>query len=752
MRWKLLLAIFAGLLMILLVSIPHIAEWYLEKHDQELLGREVEVDDLDINIFTGKLGIENLRVLEADRQSDFLSCRDGKVYFSWWKLFSDDIYIRGITLDGLQVNIIQNGEQFNFDDLLPSPSEDTLEQEEPKKYVWHLDSMLLSGAGIKYQDVLVGSELALDSITFISRDLSSQSPLYNAYARLMMDEGALEATLNIDADQSLYTLQSNIAQFPFAAFQPYLEHVIKLSTFDSHLDANILLSGSYTQADSFALSGDMHVRDFVMVDEQQDSLIAWADFSLEVDSLDTRKQIYDFGDIRMLHPYIRLVNSTEGDNFTRALVNPPSQDSLATKDSLTVQPPTDTLKQENSFQSPFEFLAKTLYDVSQEYLFVNYLADSIAIDEGVLDYYDYTLQDSFYMELSQLSALATDIKEGDQYAHFDIRALLDRTGNLVADLEVSRSGVDNMLFNFKVDNVYLSNFNPYSKYYVAYPFVDGKVIFSSKNSIKDYFLTSDNNLFVEEIAVGEKDTANALNELPMKLAVALLRDLQGNVDLDVPVEGQLNDPKYKFWRAILQVLKNILLKVVTAPYRLLANAIGGDPKDLKSVTFADLQYDIQQEQARRLKNVAKVLKKKPEFNINFVSVSDSVEEKSALALAEGWSDYQSSLGMVSQDSLLIAPGLNSLDSSFFYFIQQSLPSIDSVYAENIVAACMELTGEAQVNALYQQLWQKRQDAVRDYLLEVEGLNEDRWLFVEKTEAPADTTITQPQFLIEYHVE
>jgi hypothetical protein len=714
MRWKLFIAILAGLLLLLLVSLPYIAEWYLEKYDQELLGREVEVEDIDLNLFTGGLGVEGLRVLEKDLQSDFLTCHHGGLWISWWKLFSGDIYLREIVLEGLQVNITQEGEQFNFDDLLlRAAAEDSVEDDTSSGYRWYLKNLLLSRSSLTYQDKLIGSSLTVDSIQLSSHDLSSENPLYDLDMHGMVDQGVVEATLVLDTEQSGYVLTSKINQFPFYAFQPYLEQFIRLSAFDSRMDADILLRGNYVQTDSFALSGDIHLRDFMMMDEQQDSLMAWADFNVEVDSLDTRKQLYDFGNIRMYKPYLRLMNRPEGDNFSLALVTSPT-DSLHTHtDSLTVQAVTDTLNEEEMYVSPFEFFAKSMYALTQEYVFVNYLADSISIEDGLLDYYDYTLQDSFYMELSQLTALATDIEAEDQYARFDIRALLDKTGNLLANLEMSRSGIDNMIFDFKVDNVYLSNFNPYSKYYVAHPFVDGKVIFSSKNNIKDYFLTSNNNLFVEQIAVGNKDTANALYELPMKLAVALLRDMRGNVDLTVPVEGQLNDPKYKLWRTIFQVLKNILLKAVTAPYRLLASAIGGDPGDLKSIIFEDLQYDIRQEQARRLKSVAKLLKQKPEFKINLVSVSDSVKEKSVLALKESWANYQSSLGIVSQDSLSGLPALNTLDSSFYQFIHRSVPAFDSIYTENVVAACMEYTGKAQVDTLYQQLWRKRQEAVRN---------------------------------------
>lgn len=750
MRWKLFLAILAGLLIILLVSLPYIAEWYLEKNDQEILGREIEVEDIDLNIFTGKLALEGLQVFEEDMQRQFLSCQNAEIRLSWWQLFSDNIHIRLFRLDELEVNIIQNGKHFNFEDLLSPDVEDSTEETPSKTYRWQVDSLLLSNSALSYQDVIVGSKIDLDSISINSGDLSSETPSYQFGTRFMMEQGILAANLYVDTDQSLYVLKSKIDQLPFASLQPYLDKFMKLSAFDSRLEGDILLSGNYVEADSFALSGNLHVRDFVMIDQQEDSLIAWADFAVEIDSLDTRQQIYDFGNISMDQPYIRLVVTPDGNNFTFALVDSP-EDSLYQTDSLTMQVQTDTLS-EDSYVSPFEYIAESLYELTQEYLAVNYLADSISIEGGVLEYYDYTLEDSFYMELSDLSALATDIKEEDEYTKFNIRSRLDQSGNMVADLQVSRKGIDNMIFDFKVDNVYLSTFNPYSKYYMAHPFADGKVIFSSKNSIRDYFLTSSNNLFIEQIAVGDKDTANALYELPMKLAVALLRDFQGNVNLDVPVEGQLNDPEYKLWRTILQVLRNIILKVVTAPYRLLANAIGGDPDDLRLVNFEPLQYDVQQQQAKSLKSIAKVLKQKPEFIIHFVSVSDSMEEKSALALNETWRAYQASTAMVSQDSLSLLPALNDLDSAFYQFVQQAVPAFDTITNTNVLSACQEYTGKVKLDTLYQQLWKKREASVRRYLQEIEALPEERWVFAGEKSPSTDSTKYHPHYLIEYRIE
>lgn len=749
MRWKLFLAILAGLLIISLFSLPYLAEWYLEKNDQEILGREIEIEDIDLNIFTGKLALEGLQVFGEDMQRQFLSCQNAEIRLSWWQLFSDNIHIRLFRLDELKVNIIQNGKHFNFDDLLSPIVEDSIEKPS-KTYRWQLDSVLLANSALRYQDVIVGSKIDLDSINISSGSLSSENPSYQFDTHFMMQQGTLAANLYVDTDQSLYVLKSKIDQLSFASLQPYLNKFMKLSAFDSQLDGDILLSGNYVEADSFALKGNLHVRDFIMIDQQEDSLMAWADFAVEIDSLNTRQQIYDFGNVSMNQPYIRLVVTPEGNNFTFALADSP-QDSLSQTDSLSMQLQTDTLSEDN-YISPFEYIAESLYELTQEYLAVNYLADSISIEGGVLEYYDYTLEDSFYMELSDLSALATDIKEEDEYTKFNIRSRLDQSGNMVADLQISRKRIDNMIFDFKLDNVYLSTFNPYSKYYMAHPFADGKVIFSSKNKIENYFLTSSNNLFVEHIAVGDKDTANALYELPMKLAVALLRDLQGNVDLDVPVEGQLNDPEYKLWRTILQVLRNIILKVVTAPYRLLANAIGGDPKDLKSVSFDPLQYDVQQQQAKSLKSIAKVLKQKPEFKACFVSISDSIQEKSALALRETWADYQSSMGMVSQDSLNLLPSVNSLDSAFYQFVQQSVAGFDTITTTNVLGACMEYTGKVRVDTLYQQLWKKRTASVHDYLLEVEALPVERWLFTNKAKTTSDSSNVHPHFLVEYEVE
>ncbi|MEM6844196.1 MAG: DUF748 domain-containing protein [Bacteroidota bacterium] len=576
--------------------------------------------------------------------------------------------------------------------------------------------------------------------------MTDTTEAYNFTSAFQIDRGQLQSEATLDTQTGDYNVAVETYQLPLHDLQPYLTQFIHLNDFGSDLSLNLDIAGNYLQSDQLAMSGQLDVQNFVMKDTEADSLLAWQSFSADIDTINFTDQRYEFGAIQLNEPYIKLVNTTEGDNFSQAMV-------VTTADSALVNSDSVTIASEYDYTNPFQFIAQALYRASQDYLFTNYLADSVLVKKGELNYWDYTLQNTFQIKLNDLVAKATNITAEDNYARFAIQSDVNNTGKLTADLQISRNGVRNMIFDFKVDNIYLHEFNPYSRYYMAHPFADGKVIFNSKNTIEDYYLDSRNNLFVEEINVGEKDTVNALYQIPMKLAVALLKDLNGNVDLDIPVEGQLDDPKYKLWRTVLRVLRNILLKVVTAPYKLLANAIGGKPQDLKSVSFDQLQYDLFSDQTNRLKSLAKLLKQKPDFNIRFIIAADSAQEKDQLAVFNVWQQWQSTQGLVSQDSSfsLIPIAADGSDSLFITHVQKVAGVEDSVTQVILSRTCRGLVGEAYLDSLYQQLWQRRQQNILDYFIEKEQLDSSRYEFAVTPIPPTDSVANKPQYKVEYFV-
>jgi len=750
-KWIWIISIFLLAVLVVVISLPLGLKWYLEEHDQELIGREITLDGIDLNLFSGRLGLENFTIYETNAIDTFFHAKHLGTQLAWTKLFQNLFDIKEITLEAPTVRIIQWGNTFNFDDLIQL-AEQALGYEDSTSSFntvrWQIDTISVQKGTVRYEDQLVGSQLKLDSLRMAVPSLSSQGTLVSAQISFCSGEGTWENEVLIDLQQKSYSFHSDILDWSLQPLKPYVLPHIALADFDSQLGAQFSLAGSYSQTDSIALNGNFHLQDFRMTNVEKDSLLAWKDLSITIDSANTATGHYNFGNIELERPYLLFELTPQGDNFTIALRQ-------SEVDTLTLlESKDDTLLPQEvqgatEFTNPFEYLALYLYDITQAYLTTNYVADTILVKDGVLEYQDRSLNDAFSMYLSELTALATDISQEDEFADFDITSKVNQAGDLTGNLQISRSGISNMQLNVQIQNLRVEDLNSYSTHYMGHPFLDGNLFFISNTTVKDYYLDSENNLFVGKIEVGEKINQDSEYQVPMKLAVALLRDTKGNVDLEVPVNGDLSDPDYYLGRVILKVITNVLVKAATSPYRLMANLVGGEEEDFKSVNFDPVSYELVNQQQRKLRYVANMLEKKPELRVKLVRSPSNERVRQTIALAEAKKEYWFSQGLASQDSSwLMQSNLDANDSLFVQFLESSLPAIDTVTEDNLYESCQMMIDETRLDSVEEELWSRRQEAITAFL-EEKGVDSSDWKFeIQDTESSqTDTSLVDSYQLI-----
>ncbi len=183
----------------------------------------------------------------------------------------------------------------------------------------------------------------------------------------------------------------------------------------------------------------------------------------------------------------------------------------------------------------------------------------------------------------------------------------------------------------KVRNLELAPLSPYAVKYAGYGIERGKLSMDVRYQIADGQLGASNNLVLNQLAFGDK-VDGAPQSLPVKLAVALLADRNGVIDLDLPISGSLTDPQFSFGAVIGKAVLNLLTRAITAPFSLLAKAFsGGDGgDDLALVTFAPGSAALTAESRAALDKVAKALKERPALRLTAVGASSLAPEREGL--------------------------------------------------------------------------------------------------------------------------
>jgi hypothetical protein len=164
-------------------------------------------------------------------------------------------------------------------------------------------------------------------------------------------------------------------------------------------------------------------------------------------------------------------------------------------------------------------------------------------------------------------------------------------------------------------NLEMTNFTPYSGKFAGRKIDSGRLSLDLQYKIQDKQLKAKNKLILEKLKLGERVESPDAIHLPLDLAIAILKDSNGVIDLDLPVTGNLDDPDFHYGRIVWKALVNVLTKLVTAPFRALGALFGSGEELLDSVTFDAGSKDIPPPEQEKLLKLLEALNKRPQLKL-----------------------------------------------------------------------------------------------------------------------------------------
>lgn len=180
----------------------------------------------------------------------------------------------------------------------------------------------------------------------------------------------------------------------------------------------------------------------------------------------------------------------------------------------------------------------------------------------------------------------------------------------------------------KVRDLELPPLSPYSAKYAGYGIERGKLSVDLAYRVDpDGQLSASNQIVLNQLSFGERIEGSTAPNLPVKLAVALLADRNGVIDINLPISGSLNDPQFRLGPIIVKVILNLIGKAITSPFALIAGAFGSDGPDMSQVAFAPGSAALADEGQRQLESVAKALASRPALQLTVMGHSDLEAER-----------------------------------------------------------------------------------------------------------------------------
>jgi len=184
------------------------------------------------------------------------------------------------------------------------------------------------------------------------------------------------------------------------------------------------------------------------------------------------------------------------------------------------------------------------------------------------------------------------------------------------------SGTQTNRLKISVQDVDLTPTGPYSGKFAGYDIAEGKLNLDLTYELVGRKLKSANVVTLDRFTFGEKVDSPDATHLPVRLAVAILKDRQGKIVLDVPVEGSLDDPKFRIRKVVIRVIVNILEKVATSPFSLLGAVFGGGGEELGYQDFAPGSATLQADESKKLDSLLKALFARPALQLEIAGSID----------------------------------------------------------------------------------------------------------------------------------
>ncbi|RAU41355.1 DUF748 domain-containing protein [Pseudomonas sp. RIT412] len=379
----------------------------------------------------------------------------------------------------------------------------------------------------------------------------------------------------------------------------------------------------------------------------------------------------------------------------------------------------------------------------------------VNINNGSANFADFSLTPNFATAVQQLNGkIGTLDNRQDKPAPVDIKGKVDRYApvtikgalnpfNPLASLDIATS--------FR--RVELTTLTPYSGKFAGYRIRKGRLNLDLHYLITKGQLKAENKVVVEQLQLGEKvDSPDAVN-LPLKLAVALLKDVDGKISIELPVSGDLNNPQFSVMPIVWQTLRNLVVKAAAAPFKFIGGLIaGGGSQDLGTVAFAPGSDELSGDAQASLDKLAAALKERPALRLEIEGTSAEASDGPLIAQQRLEREYQSTYYKILQrrgDKVPAQAGDLKVPED------EKAPMLEGIYRTRLKqqppAEWAELGKEERQNKLREavlkswsssalllrQLGQARAGSIKDYLVDKGQLADDRVYFV-------DTSLGQPE--------
>ena len=585
-----------------------------------LVQGEVRNINAQVGKIDGKL-LEPIEIVEASYQIDLgermrverMVARSVKV-----DLHGHRVDIGEVSNSGTRARLLRNKEgkiEWVSSPLLKTVRKAGQELSDQRPWVGSVGKLAINDLSLRIEDQATtpAAVQLIDGFNLTGENLSSEPNKKGTIS--LKTKVNQKGSLKVDGGVQIFPLLANLKvetqAIPFLPLQPYFGEQLNIALTRGQVSSK----GDVTveigkQGFNAGYKGSVTLGDLLTVDKANNAdFLKWRSLFLGGIDFHLQPMAVNVGEIALTDFYSRLIIDPNGKLNVASIVKKSKDEAKPVTDKVT---PAPVAAAEKTPAIPIK-IAK------------------ITLNNGTVDFSDFFVKPNYTVKVAKLGGRVTGLSSvANTVADMELRGTYANTApvQILAKLNplAAKSYLD---LKADIKGVDMVGFSPYSGKYAGYNIEKGKLSLSVAYKLENNQLAAENHLFLDQFTFGDKVESPDATTLPVNLAISLLKNNRGEIDLNLPISGSLDDPQFSVGGLVVKVIVNLFVKAVSSPFALLGSMFGGG-EELSNVEFAAGRASLNDAAGKKLEALAKALNERSALKLEITGRADPEADKEGI--------------------------------------------------------------------------------------------------------------------------
>ena len=585
-----------------------------------LVQGEVRNINAQVGKIDGKL-LEPIEIVEASYQIDLgermrverMVAKSVKV-----DLHGHRVEIGEVSNSGTRARLLRNKEgkiEWVSSPLLKTVRKAGQELSDQRPWVGSVGKLAINDLSLRIEDQATtpAAVQLIDGFNLTGENLSSEPNKKGTIS--LKTKVNQKGSLKVDGGVQIFPLLANLKvetqAIPFLPLQPYFGEQLNIALTRGQVSSK----GDVTveigkQGFNAGYKGSVTLGDLLTVDKANNAdFLKWRSLFLGGIDFHLQPMAVNVGEIALTDFYSRLVIDPNGKLNVASIVKKSKDEAKPVTDKVT---PAPVAAAEKTPAIPIK-IAK------------------ITLNNGTVDFSDFFVKPNYTVKVAKLGGRVTGLSSvANTVADMELRGTYANTApvQILAKLNplAAKSYLD---LKADIKGVDMVGFSPYSGKYAGYNIEKGKLSLSVAYKLENNQLAAENHLFLDQFTFGDKVESPDATTLPVNLAISLLKNNRGEIDLNLPISGSLDDPQFSVGGLVVKVIVNLFVKAVSSPFALLGSMFGGG-EELSNVEFAAGRASLNDAAGKKLEALAKALNERSALKLEITGRADPEADKEGI--------------------------------------------------------------------------------------------------------------------------